>query len=286
LSVLATSFGEFEPGQELALECLKTARSLGRPDFIARSLGVLAWATNCLGDYEASEAYWRESLAICQSIDDKRGIARALNFLGWETWSQAGDRLVTSRAYHEEAIALLRKLGSKAHLVMALADFGLVTNELDDFETTAACCAEGMAMAQRADMPTYVAYNQTCLGVAEAALGQVEQGIEQVRQAIRVHFETEQTPQCLLSLYYLMLLFARYPSQLTRLNLSEKRFREIATFVAQHPFNYHPIRDRARILQEDLAASSSAKALEPDSKLSLESVVTSVLSATSHGSAG
>ena len=277
LSGLITGFGGFEPGQTLALECLDTARSLGRPDYIARALGNLAWATNCLGDYEVSEAYWRESLAISQSIDDKHGIARALNFLGWETWSQAGDKLAASRGYHEEAIALLKKLGGRSHLVMALADFGLVTNELDDFETTVQCCSEGMVMAEEAGMPTYVAYNQTCLGVAQAGLGQVEQGIDQVRQALTIHFETEQTPQCLLSLYYLMLLLIHHPAQRRRLNLSEKQFYDIVNFVARHPFNYHPIRDRARLLQASLAETITPTVTAPYSELTLESVVRCVL---------
>ena len=277
LSVLATSFGEFESGQRLALECLDTARTLGRPDYIALALGVLAWATNCLGDYEASEAYWYESLIISQSIDNKRGVARALNFLGWETWSQAGDRLIASRSYHEEAITLLHKLGNRSHLVMALADFGLVTNELGDFETTVQRCSEGMAMAEEAGMPTYVAYNQTSLGVAQAHLGLVEQGVDQVRQAIKVHFETEQTPQCLLSLYYLMHLLVHYPDQGSRLNLREKQILGIVDFVAQHPFNYRPIRDRAHFLQESLSESSLPNTPSLDAELTLESVVASVL---------
>lgn len=281
LSVLATSFGEFESGQRLAQECLDVARTLGRPDFIARSLGVLAWATNCLGYYELSEAYWRESLAICYSIDDKRGIARALNFLGWETWSQGGDRLAASRAYHEESIALLRKLGSRAHLVMALADFGLVTNELGDFETTVQCCVDGMALAKEANMPSYIAYNQTSLGVAHAALGQVEQGFEHVRQAIKIHFETEQTPQCLLSLYYLILLCTQHPSQLGRLGLSKDLFYSIVNFVAQHPFNYRPIGDRARLLQAELTASIPPDSMVPESELPLDLIVMSVLGDTS-----
>jgi hypothetical protein len=88
--------------------------------------------------------------------------------LGWELWSQGGDKLAASRNYYEEAIVILRKLGSRPHLVMALADYGLVTNELDEFELTVQVCSEGMVMADEAGMPTYVGYNQTCLGVAQA----------------------------------------------------------------------------------------------------------------------
>jgi tetratricopeptide (TPR) repeat protein len=278
VSGLNTSFGEFTPGQTLALECLATARSLGRPDYIARALGNLAWATNCLGDYGQSEAYWRESLAICQAIDDKRGIARALNFLGWELWSQGGDQLAASRDYHEEAIAILRKLGSRPHLAMALADYGLVTNELGDFETTVQVCSEGIVMAEEVGMPTYVGYNQTCLGVAQAGLGQVEQGIDQMLQALKNHFETEQTPQCLLSFYCLMLLLTRYPSHHSQLKLSENQIFEMVGFVAQHPFNYHPIRDRARLLQASLAETILTETISPRAELTLDSVVSCVLS--------
>ncbi len=282
-SVLATSFGEFELGHRLALECLDIARALGRPDYIASTLGVLAWATNCLGDYKASEAYWLESLAISQSIDDKRGIARALNFLGWETWSQAGDRLPASRSYHEEAIMLLRKLNSRPHLVMALADFGLVANEIGDFATTVQCCSEGMAIAEEVGMPTYIAYNQTSLGVAQAHLGQMEQGVDQVCQAVKVHFETEQTPQCLLSLYYLIHLLIRYPAQASRLNLNEKQILDIVHFMAQHPFNYHPIRDRANLLRASLTDSISLESESSKSELTLALVVSDALHVFGHG---
>lgn len=277
LSVLTTSFGEFESGQRLAIACVESARRLGRPDYIARALGILAWATNGLGDYEQSEAYWHESLAICQSIDDKRGIARALNFLGWELWSQGGDGLAAAREYHEEAIIILRKLGSRSHLVMALADYGLVTNELGDFATTAQVCAEGMIMAEEAGMPHYVGYNQTCLGVAQAGLGQVEKGIDQIRGALKNHLETEQTPQCLLSLYYLLLLLTRYPDQGQRLNLSQHHVFDMVRFVAQHPLNYHPIRDRAKLLQARLAETNLTETAAPAPELTLELIVSTML---------
>jgi hypothetical protein len=127
-------------------------------------------------------------------------------------------------------------------------------------------------------MPTYVGYNQTCLGVAQAGLGQVEQGIDQMLQALKNHFETEQTPQCLLSLYYLMLLLTQHPSQRSPLNLSEKEIFDIVGFVAHHPFNYHPIRDRARLLQASLAETILTETISPRAELTLDSVVSCVLS--------
>ena len=135
--------------------------------------------------------------------------------------------------------------------------------------------------AKEANMPSYIAYNQTSLGVARAALGQVEQGFEHVRQAIKIHFETEQTPQCLLSLYYLILLCTQHPSQLGRLGLSKDLFYSIVNFVAQHPFNYRPIGDRARLLQAELTASIPPDSMVPESELPLDLIVMSVLGDTS-----
>ena len=104
----------------MANECLTISRQLEQPVQIARALVSLAWATNCLGGYRESEAYWQESLAICQEIGDQFGTADGLSFLGWVAWCKGAAQLEEAIAYHKKALAIYREIGHRRNLAMCL----------------------------------------------------------------------------------------------------------------------------------------------------------------------
>lgn len=277
LSSLHSGIGQFEDGRSYLSEALERADVLGRPDVRAFAMSAMAWSSNCLGYYQESEAYWHEILAIHRANDDQFGIANALNFLGWETWSQGGEKLKQSRSYHEEALSLLRKLGNRNYYVMALADAGLTMNELSEFDKTVELCAEGIALSKDAEMTTFIGYNMTVLGVAQAELGHISEGIVQVYKAVHIQHGTDQLPQCLLSLHYLMYLLAKHPTERERVGLSERRLYDNVLFLANHPAIYHPIADRAKRLQQKLSETLELGSGDlADASITVESIVESI----------
>ncbi|NJN83570.1 MAG: tetratricopeptide repeat protein, partial [Caldilineaceae bacterium] len=127
LSDVISTFVDYEEGAQLGRQALALARRLGRPDLIARALDMLAWATNCMGNYDEAESYWQESLEICRAIESLYGVAINLGFLGWTAYCNGGGHLPAGLQYYQEALTILRQIGDRNNLAMTLGDIALAS---------------------------------------------------------------------------------------------------------------------------------------------------------------
>lgn len=107
---------------------LAYARRDDDPIFLARVLGHLARNCADLGAFERAETLMREGLAVYEAARSELGVTRAHMTLG-EIALLAQDQ-AKAVGYFEAALERLRRLDSKADLVIVLGNLGMARGEL------------------------------------------------------------------------------------------------------------------------------------------------------------
>jgi len=104
-----------------------------------RGAGLLAtWQ----GDYTAARHLHEESLALYQSLNDRRGIANALENLGLVTREQG--HYAAAQALHEESLAIRRALGDRRGAAISLINLGIVAYGQGDYAAAQALHQESL----------------------------------------------------------------------------------------------------------------------------------------------
>ncbi len=185
---LAHFQGDYEAEQRSAQRCLAAAREAGEPLILVRALYASAVAVMD-ADPAASEALYRESLALSESVGDDLGVATASNDLG-ELARARGD-FDEAHALYSRALELWRTLGDATGVCRAAHNLGQLALATGDVERAGALLRESLhAGAQMGDLnlragglaavtstsaqvaPTMAA--ATLYGAAEAAMASME----------------------------------------------------------------------------------------------------------------
>jgi tetratricopeptide (TPR) repeat protein len=98
-------------------------------------------------------------------------------------------RLPQARAALEEALALVRRLGDRQEEVGTLAKLADLLARQGDFAAVLAHACEGLTLAGQVDSLAYGAWNERALGQALAALGEWDDSVVHLRDAVQT-FET------------------------------------------------------------------------------------------------
>ncbi|CAA9562570.1 MAG: hypothetical protein AVDCRST_MAG19-1945 [uncultured Thermomicrobiales bacterium] len=149
LSLIMLVQGNHHDAARLAAEALALARSAGTPLEAAQALvarGVLAAAE---GGYDRAVTHLEEALALARSLDDPRQAtsvaSAALANLGVAVHGQ--DWLAAAAAYHQEALAGQRAVGSVRGEILSLTDLGDVARDQRDATRAAAHYRQGLELA-------------------------------------------------------------------------------------------------------------------------------------------
>jgi predicted ATPase/DNA-binding SARP family transcriptional activator len=285
LADVASNFGDFVAGRQLASECLAINRQLGRPVQLARALGVLAWPTNCLGGYQESEEYWQESLAICQEIGDQFGTAEGLSFLGWVAWCKGAAKLAEASAYHKKALAIYREIGHRRNLAMCLGDLTLTSSEMGENEQAIQYGREGLAVTEEIGHLDLMVYNLYSLGAAACGLGDFQTSRDYLLRSLKKAWEAQIIDHTTIALFYLAVVLTKESdrAEVTEpIKLQQKaRALELVILVIHHPACWQPIKDRAARLQAqletELPPDMTTAAQAQGKSQTLEAVVTEIL---------
>lgn len=131
-------------GRELPKEGVDQVIAHIHPTVLARALavaGLLAHRQN----YEAeAEAYYQESLRLCQELHDEGGVAMALNKLGDVAMAQ-GD-YAHAAALYEESLHLHRKRGNPRGVVSVLISLGVNVSDQGDIVRACSLYEEGLSI--------------------------------------------------------------------------------------------------------------------------------------------
>ena len=165
----------------LQAEALALARNLGDPAALARSLARHGSDSGFLAPPAEREA-------ALQTLDQAVRLARQvgdpalLHHVLCELWGVG--RPPQARAALEEALALVRHLGDRREEVGTLAKLADLLARQGDFAAAVQYAGQGLRLAETLDSPAYGAWNRRALGQALAALGQRDDGIAHLQQAV------------------------------------------------------------------------------------------------------
>jgi tetratricopeptide (TPR) repeat protein len=123
------------------------ARGEGPPELRAKAFGGAATLALRRGDNEGLRELARESLALYESVGDRRGMAQALDRLA--TGVANGGDLAGSMELYERSLALCREVGEERGLAVTTSNMGALALMQGDYERVIALCEEGLALYEK-----------------------------------------------------------------------------------------------------------------------------------------
>jgi tetratricopeptide (TPR) repeat protein len=128
----------------------------------ASALDMSAILARYQGDYAEATALTRESLAICQSLDDRQGIANAQANLGFVLLHQGN--IEAAREFYQQSLALGRALGNWQGIADAVSHLALAELYAGRFDSARAFGEECLAIWRQLGDQEGVAWGLHILG--------------------------------------------------------------------------------------------------------------------------
>jgi DNA-binding CsgD family transcriptional regulator/tetratricopeptide (TPR) repeat protein len=179
---LAHKRGEFERSEAHYKEALNLWRALGDRRNVAVALHNLGISALKRGDFEQAEALHGESLAIARELGDQHTVAISINLWGVLARNRGDNE--RARACYEESLALFRALGDNANVGLVLNNLARIARDLEDWEGASALCAESLALFQELGDRQGLAWVLSNLAIMAQRRGAWE-------QSARLHGATE-----------------------------------------------------------------------------------------------
>lgn len=172
--------GHLEEGQGWIEEALSSSNGV-LSDARSRALngaGALAWQR---GAAEQAEAYFEQSLAVCQELDDKPGMARAINNLAVIA-SSRGD-YTRARELLARCLALDRELGDMRGVAYSLGELGHLAFFRGEFGQAAEYLEQALALHRRLG-------DKRSVGLTLSNLGAIARRTGKLQRAAQLHGES------------------------------------------------------------------------------------------------
>jgi DNA-binding SARP family transcriptional activator/predicted ATPase len=274
------TFGEYAESKQLAAQSLALSRELGRLDRVGYALDTLGYITFCLGEYHEAEAYYRESLAAFEAIDDQYGIAMALGGIGLVLWATQHQEAAT---YLEKSLSICRTIGHQGQVAGRLAGLARIANDRGDYAHACQVAQEGVVIARQLGGPVYLSHLLYCLGESAYALGDLAVARTYLLEAMQITSQTGLLSYLAIALYhYAILLTKESQSDPRRSRQNQARAAELLALVEGHPATWHVYRERAkqqtaRLEVSRLSGEDTSPAQEQGRQRSLDEVVAAIL---------
>jgi tetratricopeptide (TPR) repeat protein/transcriptional regulator with XRE-family HTH domain len=166
---------------------LRVARRTGDASGQAIALNDLGIARGRLGDYAASVACLRESLALFGLLDDRIGQATSLAGLSLgELWR---GRYAEAIDGQRRALAIFRELGDRLDQAVSLSNLAAIHGRLGQYADATACLNESFAISRELGDRLGEATALTNLGAVARELGRYEEAVARLRDAIVIFEE-------------------------------------------------------------------------------------------------
>jgi predicted ATPase/DNA-binding CsgD family transcriptional regulator len=110
----------------------------------AKALVVAANLAFYQSDYERTEAFSKESLALYRLLEDLPGVALSLSLLGSVAWTKGN--MVAARTLTEEALAVARQVDDMERAAYSFFILGLVSSSQGEYARAHALFEEGLAI--------------------------------------------------------------------------------------------------------------------------------------------
>ncbi len=153
----------------------------------AKALSASATLAQAQGDYERAVALGQESLAIEQSLGDRRGIADCLRILGNVMFERGNFR--EARALHEESRAYGHEAGDRYAIASALVNLANVTAHEGDYARAMALCEESLVLFRALEDKRGTAFALYMLGILVIDQGDYTAARTRVEESLAIRRE-------------------------------------------------------------------------------------------------
>ena len=168
LGAATAHLGDYEAAQKLYAESLRLMRHLGDHHGTAEALNGLAMIANYQYDYDTAGALLTESLALRRQIQDVRGIANSLYNLGIIAYFRTD--YAAAHSLFAESLALWRPIGDRYSIAKALGGLGEIALHQCDYRAAQEYYRESLEMRRQTGDRYGIANSLN--GLAETALHQ------------------------------------------------------------------------------------------------------------------
>ncbi len=143
---LALEQGDYAASMALHRQSLAISQDLGDTRGITRSLNNLGVVAYECGDYPTAQALNSQTLAIRRELDDQWGVAASLNNLGVVAHAQSDH--AAARSLYAESLAIRRTLGDRSGIATSLLNLGLAASDQGDHGSAQVLFAESLVAFQ------------------------------------------------------------------------------------------------------------------------------------------
>jgi predicted ATPase len=163
-------------------QALVLARQSSDDMQLARILASLADEEDKLGNFESSENYWAEAIALYQQCGAVIGRVRNLNNFGFHYYTRGQN--AKAKPLFEEGLQLAREVDFKQTIPYFLNNLAYISFDAGEFQNALELNLEALSVATETNEKAIQAEVYMALARCETALGGFEQAWEYSRQAI------------------------------------------------------------------------------------------------------
>lgn len=178
-----SSMGQHEQAMALHREALQLAETINYAHGRALALQGLAATYFYLGRYEESLSHIEKSLSLFRQLDDVDEKVRTWNWLGMIRQRQG--EIDKSIIAFKAALELVRTVGEMETAVV-LSNLGESYQLLYDMQQALVYHQEALALAARIEIPSMEVDARRNMGVELSYLGQLDEGIDNLRHSLRL----------------------------------------------------------------------------------------------------
>jgi predicted ATPase/DNA-binding SARP family transcriptional activator/Flp pilus assembly protein TadD len=202
---------------------------------LARTHNNLGVVADTLGAYDEALAWYRQALASSRQAGYLRGVAAALVNVG--VTMEALERLDEAEAHYRESLTVYREVGDVRGEAASLTNLGHLAERRGAYPEAKAYYESSVALKRPLGDPVVTAISLTNLGDVQLALGDDEQALEALAEALTLTRRAEARPYALRVIWS----YAKFHAQ--RANWCEALC--LASFLAHSPESEVWVRDEA-----------------------------------------
>lgn len=168
--------GEYDQAKQLYRESLLICDELEDAKGMAEASGRLGDVDYVIGQYEQARELYQESFQISEKIKDQSGIARALNRLGNVAY-ELGD-LAQANQYYQQSLNLSREIGDQWGMAGALRRFAGPITDHSAYAFEKKTYLEELTLFETMGNKRGTADTWFKLGIAAAAAGEMDEALQ------------------------------------------------------------------------------------------------------------
>ncbi|MDH5365224.1 MAG: tetratricopeptide repeat protein, partial [Dehalococcoidia bacterium] len=213
LGIVLAGKGEYNDAISTLQSCLQLSRDWGIVTFVPRTLNVLGWIYHDLANIELALQYNSEGLEVARKHQESIGVATVqpaclvnlgMDYLGRNDYGNA-------KKYFQEARSLIylhpmAKWRFETRILLGLGEISLAE---DDYSRALKFAEDSLGISEKARAKKYIAKSLKLKAEALAKMGNIEEAIELMENALKLAQELGNPPLLWLIHYSLGLLLEK-----------------------------------------------------------------------------